>query len=41
LSAINALTLKPTQSALWLRPPVPLERRNAFYRFNSVYARPA
>jgi HAE1 family hydrophobic/amphiphilic exporter-1 len=40
LSAINALTLKPTQSALWLRPPVPLERRNAFYRgFNSVYAR--
>ena len=40
LSAINALTLKPTQSALWLRPPVPPERRNAFYRgFNSVYAR--
>ena len=40
LSAINAVTLKPTQSALWLRPPVPPERRNAFYRgFNSVYAR--
>jgi hydrophobic/amphiphilic exporter-1 (mainly G- bacteria), HAE1 family len=40
LSAINALTLKPTQSALWLRPPVPLERRNAFYRgFNTVYDR--
>jgi HAE1 family hydrophobic/amphiphilic exporter-1 len=40
LSAINALTLKPTQSALWLRPPVPLERRNAFYRgFNAVCAR--
>ena len=40
ISAINAVTLKPTQSALWLRPPVPPERRNAFYRgFNSVYAR--
>jgi hydrophobic/amphiphilic exporter-1 (mainly G- bacteria), HAE1 family len=40
LSAINAVTLKPTQSALWLRPSVPPEKRNAFYRgFNSVYAR--
>ncbi len=40
LSAINAVTLKPTQSALWLRAPVPPERRNAFYRgFNAVYAR--
>ena len=40
LSAINAVTLKPTQSAMWLRPPVPPERRNAFYRgFNAVYAR--
>ena len=40
LSAINAVTLKPTQSALWLRPPVPPERRNAFYRgFNAVYGR--
>jgi hydrophobic/amphiphilic exporter-1 (mainly G- bacteria), HAE1 family len=39
LSAINALTLKPTQAALWLRPPVPLARRNVFYRgFNAVYA---
>ena len=38
--AINAVTLKPTQSALWLRPPVPPERRNAFYRgFNAVYGR--
>ena len=38
ISAINALTLKPTQSALWLRPPVPLERRNFFFRgFNWVY----
>src|SRR6202044_795664 len=40
LSAINAVTLKPTQSALWLRPSVPPERRNAFYRgFNAVYGR--
>ena len=38
ISAINALTLKPTQSALWLRPPKPPERRNFFYRgFNAVY----
>jgi HAE1 family hydrophobic/amphiphilic exporter-1 len=40
LSAINAITLKPTQSAMWLRAPVPPERRNAFYRgFNAIYAR--
>jgi hydrophobic/amphiphilic exporter-1 (mainly G- bacteria), HAE1 family len=40
LSAINAVTLKPTQSALWLRPPVPEERRNFFYRgFNVGYER--
>ena len=39
-SAINAVTLKPTQAALWLRPPVPAERRNFFYRgFNAVYGR--
>ncbi len=39
ISAINAVTLKPTQSALWLRAPTPLERRNFFYRgFNAVYA---
>ena len=38
ISAINAMTLKPTQSALWLRPPVPLERRNRFYRgFNAAF----
>src|SRR6185437_11052888 len=38
--AINAVTLKPTQSALWLRPPVPESQRNFFYRgFNAVYAR--
>src|SRR5262249_45903234 len=40
LSAINAATLKPTQCALWLRPAVPPERRNVFYRgFNNVYNR--
>ena len=40
LSAVNAVTLKPTQCALWLRPPVPPEQRNAFYRgFNAVYGR--
>ncbi len=40
LSAINAATLKPTQCALWLRPPVPPERRNFFYRgFNAAYTR--
>ena len=38
LSAINAATLKPTQCAMWLRPPVPNEKKNFFYRgFNSVY----
>src|SRR5262249_19598522 len=38
LSAINAVTLKPTQSAMWLRPAVPPERRNiAFRAFNRAY----
>jgi hydrophobic/amphiphilic exporter-1 (mainly G- bacteria), HAE1 family len=38
ISAINAVTLKPTQSALWLRAPTPPERRNFFYRgFNVIY----
>ncbi|AMN38962.1 efflux RND transporter permease subunit [Rhodoplanes sp. Z2-YC6860] len=40
LSAVNAATLKPTQSAMWLRRPKPPEQRNVFYRgFNSVYGR--
>ncbi len=40
LSAVNAITLKPTQSAMWLRAPVPPEQRNAFYRgFNAIYGR--
>jgi HAE1 family hydrophobic/amphiphilic exporter-1 len=40
LSAVNAATLKPTQSALWLRRPVPPEQRNIAYRiFNAAYGR--
>ena len=40
ISAVNAATLKPTQCALWLRGPVPLDKRNFFYRgFNRVYDR--
>ncbi|WP_421994923.1 efflux RND transporter permease subunit [Reyranella sp.] len=40
ISAINAATLKPTQCALWLRPAVPPEKRNFFFRgFNKVYGR--
>jgi HAE1 family hydrophobic/amphiphilic exporter-1 len=40
ISAINAATLKPTQCALWLRPVVPPEQRNWFYRgFNRIYDR--
>lgn len=40
LSAVNALTLKPTQCALWLRRPVPPEQRNLFHRaFNRVYGK--
>src|ERR1700743_2038958 len=40
LSAVNAATLKPTQSAMWLRTPIPPEQRNFFYRgFNAVYNR--
>ena len=38
ISAVNAVTLKPTQCALWLRPTNPNERKNFFFRwFNSVY----
>jgi hydrophobic/amphiphilic exporter-1 (mainly G- bacteria), HAE1 family len=38
ISAINAVTLKPTQCALWLRPRT--GRPNAFYRgFNLLYER--
>jgi len=39
ISAINALTLKPTQCALWLRPTDPNKKKNAFFRgFNRVYS---
>ncbi len=38
ISAINAVTLKPTQSALWLRREEAGRRKNAFYRaFDAVY----
>jgi HAE1 family hydrophobic/amphiphilic exporter-1 len=38
ISAINAVTLKPTQSALWLRREVSGRRKNALYRaFDAVY----
>ncbi|HEX5221811.1 MAG TPA: efflux RND transporter permease subunit, partial [Verrucomicrobiae bacterium] len=38
ISAVNAVTLKPTQCALWLRPTHAGERKNFFFRwFNSVY----
>jgi len=40
ISAINAATLKPTQCATWLRPAVPPEQRNIFFRgFNAGYGR--
>jgi HAE1 family hydrophobic/amphiphilic exporter-1 len=40
ISAINAVTLKPTQSAMWLRPAVAPPQRNVFYRaFNRGYER--
>jgi HAE1 family hydrophobic/amphiphilic exporter-1 len=40
ISAVNALTLKPTQCAVYLRTPVPMEKRNFFYRgFNKVYGK--
>jgi HAE1 family hydrophobic/amphiphilic exporter-1 len=42
ISAANAATLKPTQCALWLRTPLPVEQRNVFSRgfahgFDRVY----
>jgi HAE1 family hydrophobic/amphiphilic exporter-1 len=38
ISAVNAATLKPTQCALWLRTPVPPEKRNFIFRgFNHAY----
>ena len=38
ISAVNAMTLKPTQAALWLAPHRADRRKNFFYRmFNAVY----
>jgi hydrophobic/amphiphilic exporter-1 (mainly G- bacteria), HAE1 family len=38
ISAVNAATLKPTQCALWLRTPKPVEQRNFFFRgFEHAY----
>ncbi|HTR04274.1 MAG TPA: efflux RND transporter permease subunit, partial [Thermoanaerobaculia bacterium] len=38
ISAVNALTLKPTQCALWLRAQDPNRRKNWFFRgFNAAY----
>src|SRR5207237_1327327 len=40
ISAINAVTLKPTQCALWLRQADLTRRKNIFFRgFNAVYVR--
>ncbi len=40
LSGINAMTLKPTQCALWLRAHDPNKKKNAFFRgFNAIYER--
>ena len=40
ISAVNAVTLKPTQCALWLRPIVPPEKRNFIYRGFNFALRP-
>jgi HAE1 family hydrophobic/amphiphilic exporter-1 len=38
ISAVNAITLKPTQCALWLRQIEPGRKKNFFFRaFDSVY----
>jgi len=40
ISAVNAVTLKPTQCALWLKPSIPVDQRNICYRaFDAGYAR--
>src|SRR5437868_4251015 len=40
ISAVNAVSLKPTQCALWLRAADPNRRRNIFFRgFNAGYDR--
>jgi len=38
ISGVNAITLKPTQCALWLRSQDPHRKKNAFFRgFNALY----
>ncbi len=38
ISAINAMSLKPTQCALWLKPKNPHQQLNFFFRgFNGIY----
>jgi len=38
ISAINAMSLKPTQCALWLKPKDPNKKLNVFFRgFNALY----
>ena len=38
ISAINAMTLKPAQCALWLKPIHPNKKKNAFFRtFDNFY----
>jgi hydrophobic/amphiphilic exporter-1 (mainly G- bacteria), HAE1 family len=38
ISAVNAMTLKPTQCALWLRQPDPYRKKNMIFRwFNAAY----
>jgi HAE1 family hydrophobic/amphiphilic exporter-1 len=38
ISAINAMTLKPTQCALWLRPVPENKKKNIFFRtFDKIY----
>ena len=40
ISAANAITLKPTQCATWLRQPDPNAKKNFFFRgFNAAYRR--
>lgn len=40
ISAVNAVTLKPTQCALWLRQLDPNRKKNFFFRgFDAVYGR--
>ena len=38
ISAVNAMTLKPTQCALWLKPNDPNKQKNMFFRaFDKMY----